>query len=360
MAFFEEIDGKSGEQLSSAVLRHLLIRSPGLRTAFIDVVSEKSVKRPITIDDQFACFLEQSTWAEDEPDSSRPTGRIDMVVETDDAVVGIENKFNASFQAGQPAKYLADMRKRAEDLTKLREREFMYMVIVLAPESRQTEIERHIGSSGLAEQCCFVSWQNVLRQFDKRRTAIDPGDSYLLGEFEEFIKSSTGFPSYMKRAIPHLRRHWEPRGAKLHRVMRDFLWYIVPEELRVVTRAGFGLDYTGYYISPDSDEGTSRSWIWYGFVSSKAVDSGESSDKAHFMLASPLTLDGDLEQMQDGPLRRCEKVRGWTENDYDCWLLRFDDAWDSPDKWEQPLRPYFLSLSAAFGLSGNSSPGVTA
>lgn len=350
MSFFEDIDGKSGEQLSSAVLRHLLIRSPGLRTAFIDMVSKESATRPVTINDQFSCFLEQSTWAEDDPDCGRPTGRIDMVIETDDAVVGIENKFNASFQHGQPKKYLGEMQKRAKDLSELRNLNFMHLVVVLAPKTRETEIKRHLLQEELVEACSFIAWEDVMNKFVTRHQEIDPGDSYILSEFAEFINNSIGFPSYMKRSIPHLRKHWEPRGSSLHRAMRDFLWYVVPEELRIVSSPGFGVSYTGYYISPNAGEAAPGRWIWYGFVDGEAVQDSEADEKACFMLATPFKVN-DIHDDSGSRLKRGENVRGWTDYGHDCWLLSIDHTWDSPEKWEQALRPYFEQVSAQFGLS---------
>ena len=64
-------------------------------------------------------------------------GRIDLVIETMDMVIGIESKFYADFQEGQPAKYVATLRQLAEKAdggTK------SVALVLLLPENRKFDL----------------------------------------------------------------------------------------------------------------------------------------------------------------------------------------------------------------------------
>lgn len=158
MALLVEISGLKGENLCSALLAHLTLRSPEVRAELIRLISDRAPHGPIYVQNQFAVFCEESANAggidEDTPELKR--GRIDLVIETDDAVIGIENRFNAPFQEGQPAGYLRLLRQRASDLATIRNTDFSHVLVVLAPERRASGIDAKIREDHL-DDCTFLA-----------------------------------------------------------------------------------------------------------------------------------------------------------------------------------------------------------
>ena len=61
MNLLAELEGLSGENLTTAVLRLLLLRSQEIREEFLRLVSAHSRVGPLTVDSHFACILEHST-----------------------------------------------------------------------------------------------------------------------------------------------------------------------------------------------------------------------------------------------------------------------------------------------------------
>ena len=92
MNFFSQIEGLVGENFSSAILRYLLERSPEIRDAFLAMISDVSPFGTIESRERFGSRREVTL-----KDSDNVGGRIDLFIETDNAVIGIENKFLAAF-----------------------------------------------------------------------------------------------------------------------------------------------------------------------------------------------------------------------------------------------------------------------
>ena len=67
MNLLAEIEGLSGENLTTAVLRLLLLRSQEIRDEFVRLLSAHSRVGPLTVNDHFACILERSTKEADSP-----------------------------------------------------------------------------------------------------------------------------------------------------------------------------------------------------------------------------------------------------------------------------------------------------
>ena len=76
MNLLAELEGLSGENLTTAVLRLLLLRSQEIREEFIKLLSDQCRLAPITVDSHFACIIEHST---EESDKTR-WGRLDLLL----------------------------------------------------------------------------------------------------------------------------------------------------------------------------------------------------------------------------------------------------------------------------------------
>ena len=345
MNLFSEIEKKSGETLSSSVLAYLLYRSPAIRDAVVELISLASVVGPITINYQFSCLTEVATADEDPHEGSPVRGRIDLILETDDAVVGIENKFNASFERDQPGKYISSVKRYAKDLGKARlGSSIRPLIVVLAPESRKNEIISHL--SGLDEICCFLSWEKLLSSMMKKLPELDPGDAHLVRELNSYVASHIGFPDAVKIMIPHLKKKWEPWGTKIQRVVRDTLWSIWPEELRNEWSRGSGQSYCGYYFGASAD---SQSWSWYGFIDSSFIEdpTNECQSPACFMIATKMNLNNGFTGTESNLV--AVKLPGWNRHGWACWIVEFDDRWTNHADWEKAIGPFAKALKASRG-----------
>ena len=136
MSIFSEVEGLSGENLSSALLRYLIFNSSEVRDAVFSYLSDESPSGPISYASHFACTTEYPTT--DESFESK-SGRLDILIQTDNMAIGIENKFFAEFQEGQPQKYLKSLADVSESLSKISHSEVRPVLYVLCPESRKTE-----------------------------------------------------------------------------------------------------------------------------------------------------------------------------------------------------------------------------
>ena len=127
MQFLELIDGKSGEELTSAVLKFLLVNSFTMRECFVKRLQPQlpPSKTP-TFRDGIICRSEVASSGQD------GDGRIDLVIrENAGMVLGLENKFWASFTPAQPKKYW-------DDLLNLANKDRSYCrLVMLVPKARE-------------------------------------------------------------------------------------------------------------------------------------------------------------------------------------------------------------------------------
>ena len=278
MNLLQEFEGLFGEVLASAALRVIVLSNPRARNAVIDVLSAASLRGPFSSNSHFACHRELGTKSE-----KGETGRLDLVLEMDDAIVGIEAKFTASFQPQQPEKYQDTLRLRAELLSKLRSSSVEPQLFVVAPRSRRGEAQKH------APDYAFVAWEELIEAVGASSIGHD---AVLERDFASFVQSRLEFLPRLERDLPHLTRFFPPRGSKLQ---CTFLSKIYCDALR--RRGGKlsrGPEWCGYYLSPVSE-------VWLGF---RPSEDGQSPRGASLTLAS-------LEDfaLADPPFRRFEPRR---------------------------------------------------
>jgi hypothetical protein len=346
MNIFSEIEGLSGENLTTAVLRLLLLRSQDIRDKFIRLISNESHVGPLTVGPHFSCFLEQTI----EDEKSGRSGRLDLILETTDAVIGIENKLFAGFQEGQPHKYLSSLAKRAEGLMKLRGKKYQYLLLILAPKGRKGEIERLIETEH--HQYIYVSWDDVLDALVGVQANLDPATKAMLLSFEEFLRDKISFIPQFVEWVPHLKRRFDDYGTPLQNEVVKKLWGFFPDS---GPRLSYGKTSVGYYFCYSLKEYRA----WYGFVRSSAIIESR-PNKAELIIVtsfpvslvppafSPVTLDGNF----FGPKFKT----------YAC-VIEFDQTWASPEKWRnelEPLNKNFEKLKSSAEVVGVIDRGTPA
>lgn len=203
MNLFSALEGRKGENLITAVFRLLLLRSEPMRDTFIRLVSDNCRLGPITLGEQFACLIEQAT-----DDQAGGSGRVDLIIETADAVIGVENKLFAGFQQGQPEKYLESLKQRAGELQKLRRaKSYLYLVVILAPKRRTKEIATRIANN---RNCAVFDWEQLLDEFEKTSDDLDPSTAVIFESFNDFISERIALMPEFERWIPHLKGQFDP------------------------------------------------------------------------------------------------------------------------------------------------------
>lgn len=333
MSLLSKINGLRGENLCSAVLAHLLLRSPEAREHVIRLISDNAPRGPIYVRNQFAVFREEAAYSDEQGgDASSKRGRVDLVIETDDAVIGIENKFNAPFQEGQPAGYLGLLRNRSEQLSRMRGRPFTHALMVLAPVGREAEVRARFKEQQL-EDAEFLSWEGLLCGLNQ----VDPSspvDAFLIRELTQYAESELGSTHDLARLLPHLTRAWAPRGTTTQRAfMNTFVWSLLDEGVKSNGRyqSGSGNSYYGFYLRPGNVHANDELWI--GFV--ERCGSTDSAALAVCML-------GGQERLPTGPyLKPASAPPGWSEHGWSCAEIEFDrsEAWHDLQRWTEALKP---------------------
>lgn len=320
MNLLSELEGLSGENLCSATLRLLLIRSQDLRDRFINLLSRESRSGPITLGSLFACSLEEPT-----EDSGR-WGRLDLLLEMSDAVVGVENKLYAAFQAGQPHKYLETVSHRANALATIRRKHHQPIVAVLAPKNRHAEIADKISDN---EGLLALDWEEVLENLRAAENNLDLETKVLLHSLDSYIRQQISlFPDWAKWTS-HLCRKFDSGGTPLQKKVVGKVWSLFPD---VGGRLSSGATWCGYYFT-DRSLGTRG---WYGFVPKSQVLNG-AKNEVEFIIAVSFEVP-----FKEGVFREVQLKSGanfiGAEKIY-SWALELDNSWSEPDSWRKHLRP---------------------
>lgn len=155
--------GKVGENLATAYLKWLLGRKSLGQTLLRALTVGTNI---IAGDDSGAVddlgkirSVELESFTTLECDEGAECGRLDMLIETDRWVIGIESKFFAEFQSGQPVKYLQSIRRRANIEGR------RSWLVILAPEKRLKNVKNNMNHlhSGKFDSviCTLVSWESL-------------------------------------------------------------------------------------------------------------------------------------------------------------------------------------------------------
>lgn len=333
MNLLQEIEGLQGEKLASKALSLLLLRSQEIRNIFIDMISDESHKGPLSTRSRFACICEQRTDSEE-----IGSGYVDILIETDDAIVGVENKFHAPLGENQPDKYLETLREKAALLNALigNQKKIGYLLVVLLPKDRKKKISKDLEGKG----CVLLAWQDVLGAFlaASGMKNLDPMTEVILRALNDFVQEKVGFMSNFTRWYPHFRRSWMPSGDQYQRALLGSLREVFPNPNNKI---GAGGTWAGYYFATLLDR---RDWGWFGFIPSKSiVGVSIRENEAELIVASTF----DVPALSPSSFTSVT-VPGILGKGVACkaWVINFDRQWSSPDKWREELNPIWRKVES--------------
>lgn len=279
---FQNLESKKGETMAVAALRYLFMRNRPLREQFFRALG-KSVSYSLYDDfDYFGCEIEVTCRKDGNLDNSEIVGWIDMVVESNKAVIGIEAKLGHRISSEQLLKYLPELQRRRQLHAKLRGTSIDLRLVLLVPDWQMQkaqeeaklaidELNRLEGSGNQdSEIVRIITWQSVIRSLNQAKS--DPSmtieDAFVLSTLEHYISSWSG-------EIAHFDFSWEAAYHEFsvgnpvpQREIVSHLSQFFPTGKSSMSTTG---NYVGYNFSPDFTETESLPWDkvrwgWFGFI----------------------------------------------------------------------------------------------
>jgi hypothetical protein len=332
---FSVVEGLKEENLSTAILRLLLLRSEDIRESFVDLVSRHCSVGLVTIGDQFACIAEHPT-----TDDSSGSGRVDLVIETANTVIGVENKLFAGFQTGQPEKYLPTLKDHARKLKELRGTSFEHVLVILVPESRKAEVDGKIENCAERKRYILLTWHDTLAAITKAATAVDPTTKTILEAFEHFLlKEKLALIPRFEKLVPHLRSSFESRGTSWQREVVGRLWRFFPDG---GARMDSGATWVGFYFCTECDK--TKVAAWFGFIPRGEIRE-DGLYEAQLVVATtfPVAFSAAFRQIM---LDKPHFLGKLFEREVRAWAIEYDETWANSHKWQDELRPLTAAVEA--------------
>ena len=157
------IQAKFGENLATAHLKWLL-GDPDLAAKFLSAVASSTPEQSefgelgTLTDAQLEVATLSQTSAEGSEALADLRGRLDMLVETDRCIIGVESKIHALFQDGQPHKYLETIKKKAQEGNK------KSILLILTPAQRLDKVRQDLGNKANDPDVYFkfLDWQSLI------------------------------------------------------------------------------------------------------------------------------------------------------------------------------------------------------
>lgn len=329
MNLLSQIEGLRGENLSSALLRFILMRSQDARTQLAELITGL-VGESFSTMNRFACSLETGT-----TDAIHGNGRVDLLVEMDDGLIGIENKFNAGFQDGQPQKYLKELSKIA---TTSADAGFIakdrYLLLILAPAERRREIQNRIAELTAEEQehCRFLSWEEMLEVLQEVLPTQDSKTKEVIQDFSGYVNRylKKSFFNENRRWLESLRQ-WKPFGSERQQSVTADLWEFFPGTRNMPSS---GDKWRGYYFNGG----------WFGFVEKTAIAPSADANLNLFDAEFIVVVSFDPVVKPDPAIfHPISMVSKGFSGAPEKAAYRVDIVeMTSRDKWTDALRPFFI------------------
>ncbi len=328
MNLFNHIQGLKGETLTSSLMKYLLVTSQEVRTTFMEYLSDKSPIGPIISFSRFCCETEYVT------KNDTHNGSLDLLIECDNAIIGIENKLNAEFQPDQPGKYLDTLLNISKSENRLRNN-VDPVLFILCPENRIPDSEVAISKINSHEvKVKTITWEELLDNLHKIIIKTDSRTKVILADFIKYIENEISFYPEYRNIFPHLLSRFSPNGTPEQKSILIELWKYFPNAGK---KLSFGESYSGYYFEPlfDSDNNGENNHIgWYGFVDSNVVEPLNDNIVSFIVMSTYKPADLSKKFIPTELLKSGWSL-GRSENSVTTWRLDLDIDWDKPEKWRR-------------------------
>jgi hypothetical protein len=327
MDIFSQVEGLSGENLGSALLRYLVFSSHEVRDSILSLLSDHSPSGPISYANHFACRTEYPTRNDELGD-----GRLDVLIQLDDVVIGIENKFFAEFQDNQPQKYVETLKSVAAALESINHSDVRVLLFVLCPEVRQKDARRKVES---LNNVTVITWEEILRRLESVGTISNPVAKVIRDEFISYLRRHFSFIHDFDNKVAHLRKAFPEYGSSLQ---YEFVSKLCPLLPAPGPRLSKGATWLGYYFfaHPEIKE---KGWI--GFVPPNEKIVYETDNQAELLVAS--TYKASLpKEFVEVELKDSNFIGAPGRTN--AWVVKFDSSWNSVEKWREKLAPFWKAV----------------
>lgn len=344
MRLFDQFVIREQEVFACRVVNYLLQRSPELREGLIEAINDEVRDLWLLNKSHFSCTPEQPVDGT-APEDAR--GRIDVFIEIDNAVVGIEAKLNAPIGRDQPGKYLHTLKAVAEKLAQLRGTEIATVFVLLIPKGRQNEGKTALGLQLQADRVrtCVLTWECLFEAWRAAKVTDDVA-LFVLDELEHLVLTQTGRRRDFQRLLPLVR---QPLDQSTHDAHHEFVGWLYPAfrsnrpdlgtRLQVARKRG-DRTYLGYYFALGQID---EVWGWYGFVDPKFAGNLPGSQPALVM-----GTDFDVPDLDHEVFERISFSHpGFNKDAKWWWRIRFERSWDNLSRWQAALRPVRQAVEAA-------------
>ena len=312
MYFLETIAGLKGENLTTAVLKHLLTNSGEVRSMLVNLLKHElsssevpSFRNGIICETEFEVSVESSTkddtkiYSEftnedgttstvepDSEDGSREKARIDLLIAADNCLICLENKLWAPIQCNQPAKYLSALQEPENE----QRRGMPLLCIVLSPEARRGELGRAIEKQGIEHPLIQLTWEQICRGLSGIKNDAT-SNQVVIGFLHEYLQDYIGHISIPKdrvvgRVMVGNQFQYELL-AKFQKLIENCDGFTIRKLSAAKRYLGFGFDYT-------HDQTVHPNWIGFEMVDGSLVLSMHSATLAIIPKDAIKTLDHQL------------------------------------------------------------------
>lgn len=321
MNIFSEFEGLSGENLSSAILHYLLLNSEEVRESFISLLSKHSPNGIILCHEHFSVRKEYSTEDED-----LGNGRLDLLLQVDNFVIGIENKFHAPFQSNQPEKYQNSLRHAAKLLGEINQTDVCPLLFILCPEYK---LQEALGKVKLhPSNTSVVTWEDVQKELENIDSVLNPVANVVLYEFKKYLKEQFSFMPLYGKKYHHFRSSFPDYGTSLQHELISQIWGLFPNP---VSNLSNGKHWLGYAFLTDLDN---EQRGWFGFLPKSGFCTTCNND-AELVIATTYKLSTPHNGLTEVELDY-ESFLGHGVTYY-AYRVDFDESWNTHEAWKNKL-----------------------
>ena len=258
---------------------------------------------------------------------------MDLLIITDHAAIGIENKINACWQTGQPEKY-ADIFKEYTDHEKI--------LLIILPKSRENEAKKRLivankkleksDSSNIITG--ILTWDEILLEGDKCDWHLDiRANEFLFSELKDYLNElisfAPGFDIWRKQLVTKFSKKGNKRQLYFNAQLRRFVnWDAVQS-----SRSRDVTDWAGVQLNGRSNN------CWYGFVNDSIV-TGKNSQTGNSLFIIQTTFLLQEHKL----LTKCSIVR-WANDEHVYSIDLSDDSCGKAETW----REFFAPINDAMG-----------
>jgi len=310
------------------LLRYLVFNSHEIRDSIVSLLSDKSPIGPIEYSSHFACQTEYPT-----THSQFGNGRLDLLIQLDDVVIGIENKFFSQFQENQPQKYCESMKTVAASLATINHSLVRDVLYILCPANRSNDALSRI--KGL-ENSAVVTWEDIREACKSTTNISNPIVNTVNIEFINYLERQFSFIHDFERKAVHLRKSFPEYGTTLQSQLVGKIWSYLPSS---GPRLSNGKTWLGYYFYTDP---TIQQKGWFGFVPAIEID-GRVDNEAELIVAStyrPALSDDFVE------VRLANDNFIGAPGKTSSWLIDFGRNWNTVEIWREKLSPFWGAIKS--------------